>query len=94
MPILTPPSSSRKRVRSTSPAELNIYDSDDDDVVEQILTRCARHSTDPVSMLTEAVSSRQAAKRSRTGAKVEPFDPPAGSFVNGEVIDLTGDDSD
>ncbi|KAJ1307201.1 hypothetical protein OPQ81_001316 [Rhizoctonia solani] len=26
--------------------------------------------------------------------KYEQFEPPAGSFVNGEVIDLTGDDSD
>ncbi|KAG8762835.1 hypothetical protein FRC11_007552 [Ceratobasidium sp. 423] len=26
--------------------------------------------------------------------KYEPFEPPTGSFVNGEVIDLTGDDSD
>ncbi|CUA67260.1 hypothetical protein RSOLAG22IIIB_07307 [Rhizoctonia solani] len=32
-------------------------------------------------------------KRARI-VKYEPFETPSGSFINGEVIDLTGDDSD
>ncbi|CAE7051396.1 unnamed protein product [Rhizoctonia solani] len=32
-------------------------------------------------------------KRARN-VKYEPFEPPTGSFTHGEVIDLTGDDSD
>ncbi|KAG9122602.1 hypothetical protein FRC07_000949 [Ceratobasidium sp. 392] len=69
-------SPSRKRTRPNTPM-LNIYDSDDDDVVEQILSE-----------------SSQASKRAKTNAKMEPFEAPLGTFTPGEVIDLTGDDSD
>ncbi|KAG8690668.1 hypothetical protein FRC09_011896 [Ceratobasidium sp. 395] len=70
-------SPSHKRTRQQSSPVLNIYDSDDDDVVEQILSE-----------------SPHGPKRARTNAKMEPFETPLGVFTQGEVIDLTGDDSD
>ncbi|KAB5592003.1 hypothetical protein CTheo_4527 [Ceratobasidium theobromae] len=50
----------------------------DDDVVEQMLLNL--NPSPP--------------KRPRAEMKYEPFNLPAGSFISGEVIDLTGDDSD
>ncbi|QRV74977.1 hypothetical protein RhiJN_02992 [Ceratobasidium sp. AG-Ba] len=38
--------------------------------------------------------SPQGSKRAKTGTKLEPLETPVGTFTNGEVIDLTGDDSD